>query len=65
MHSKRNLDPFGKIIHIDFQSISKGELVKLKIPVIFYGQEALEAKRVIYEDHLLMRLNYKEAGKFR
>ena len=42
-------DPFGKIIHIDFQSISKGELVKLKIPVIFYGQEALEAKGLLLE----------------
>ena len=28
-------DPFGKIIHIDFQSINKGDVVKLKIPVNF------------------------------
>ena len=34
-------DPFGKIIHIDFQSINKGDIVKLKIPVNFVGQEVL------------------------
>ena len=57
-------DPFGKIIHIDFQSISKGELVKLKIPVIFYGQEALEAKGLLLESFVNEVELQGEVGKF-
>lgn len=57
-------DAFGKIIHIDFQSISKGELVKLKIPVIFYGQEALEAKGLLLESFVNEVELQGEVGKF-
>lgn len=42
-------DSFGKIEHIDFQSIKKGELIKLKIPITFVGQKALESKGFLLE----------------
>lgn len=40
-------DPFGKVIHIDFQSVSKGEVVKLKIPIVFTGQDVIEANGLL------------------
>ena len=33
----------GKILHVDFQAVSKDENVKLKIPLIYEGTEQLEA----------------------
>ena len=42
-------DPFGKVIHIDFQSVSKGEVVKLKIPIVFTGQDVIEANGLLLE----------------
>lgn len=45
-------DAFGKIIHIDFQSINKGDVVKLKIPVNFVGQEGLESKGLLLESFI-------------
>lgn len=33
----------GKILHVDFQAVSKDENVKLKIPLIYEGAEQLEA----------------------
>lgn len=57
-------DAFGKIIHIDFQSISKGDLVKLKIPVIFSGQSSLEAKSLLLESFITEVELQGEVGKF-
>ena len=57
-------DPFRKIIQIDFKSIRKGEIVKLKIPVIFYGQEALEAKGLLLESFVNEVELQGEVGKF-
>lgn len=45
-------DPFGNIIHIDFQCIQKGESIKLKVPVNFIGQEGLESKHLLIEDFI-------------
>ncbi|SCI30071.1 MULTISPECIES: 50S ribosomal protein L25 [unclassified Romboutsia] len=45
-------DPFGNIIHIDFQCIKKGETIKLKVPVNFIGQEGLESRRLLIEDFI-------------
>ena len=45
-------DAFGKIIHIDFQSINKGDLVKLKIPISFVGQETLLSKSLLLESFI-------------
>lgn len=36
----------GGIIHVDFQQVSKNEIVKMKIPVEYEGIEALKAKRL-------------------
>ena len=57
-------DPFGEIIHIDFQNISKGELVKLKIPIVFSGQEGLEANRLFLESFINEVELQGEVGKF-
>ena len=40
---------FGEIIHLDFQYVKKGDLVKLKVPVNFVGQGYLESKRLLLE----------------
>lgn len=45
-------DPFGNIIHIDFQCIKKGETIKLKVPVNFIGQGVLESRRLLIEDFI-------------
>lgn len=44
---QRNI--FGEIIHLDFQYVKKGDLVKLKVPVNFVGQGYLESKRLLLE----------------
>lgn len=55
---------FGKIIHIDFQSINKGDLVKLKIPIIFSGQGMLEVKGLLLESFITEIDLQGEPGKF-
>ena len=57
-------DTFGKIVHIDFQSIKKGDLVKLKIPVSFVGQEYLASKGLLLESFLSEVELQGEVGKF-
>ena len=57
-------DPFGKIIHIDFQSINKGDIVKLKIPVNFVGQEVLASKNLFLESFITDVELQGEADKF-
>ena len=42
-------DPYGKVIHVDFQSVNKNEVLKLKIPVTFLGEETLDIKKLILE----------------
>ena len=42
-------DIYGKVAHIDFQTIRKGEVVKLGIPITFVGQDALAAKSLLLE----------------
>lgn len=42
-------DVYGKVIHVDFQTVSKNEVLKLKIPVTFVGEESLETKRLVLE----------------
>jgi len=36
----------GNIIHVDFQSVSADEVIKLKVPIIFNGKAALKLKRL-------------------
>ena len=57
-------DPFGKIIHIDFQSINKGDIVKLKIPVNFVGEEVLASKNLLLESFITDVELQGEADKF-
>lgn len=38
-------DMYGKIIHVDFQYVKANEVIKLKVPVTFEGQTALETNR--------------------
>jgi len=45
-------DPYGKVIHVDFQSVNKNDVLKLKIPVNFFGEESLDIKKLILETFL-------------
>ena len=40
---------YGKIIHVDFQYVKANEVIKLKVPVTFEGQTALETNRLVLE----------------
>ena len=42
-------DMYGKIIHVDFQYVKANEVIKLKVPVTFEGQAALETNRLVLE----------------
>ena len=42
-------DVYGKIIHVDFQYVKANEVIKLKVPVTFEGQGALETNRLLLE----------------
>ena len=42
-------DMYGKIIHVDFQYVKANEVIKLKVPVTFEGQSALETNRLVLE----------------
>ena len=57
-------DPFGKVIHIDFQSVSKGEVVKLKIPIVFIGQDVIEANGLLLESFVTEIELQGEPGTF-
>lgn len=41
----------GEIIHIDFQYVKDNEVIKMKIPVKYLGQENLELKRLVLENY--------------
>ena len=57
-------DSFGKVIHIDFQSVSKGEVVKLKIPIVFTGQDVIEANGLLLESFVTEIELQGEPGTF-
>ena len=42
-----------EIIHVDFQYIKPNEVIKMRIPVKFIGQDLLESKRLTLETHKL------------
>ncbi|VYU45603.1 50S ribosomal protein L25 [Clostridium tertium] len=42
-----------EIIHVDFQYIKPNEVIKMRIPVKFIGQDILETKRLTLETHNL------------
>lgn len=42
-------DPYGKVIHVDFQAVSKNDVLKLKLHVSFVGNESLDIKKLILE----------------
>ncbi len=42
-------DMYGKVIHVDFQYVKANEIIKLKVPVTFEGQGALETNRLVLE----------------
>ena len=42
-----------EIIHVDFQYIKPNEVIKMRIPVKFIGQDLLESKRLTLETHNL------------
>lgn len=41
----------GEIIHVDFQYVKNNEIIKMKIPVNYLGQENLELKKLVIETH--------------
>lgn len=42
-------DMFGKVIHVDFEAVKANQVIKLKVPVTFEGQAALETNRLVLE----------------
>ena len=42
-------DVFGKVIHVDFQSVNKNDVIRLKLPINFINEESLENKRLVLE----------------
>lgn len=42
-------DPYGKVIHVDFQAVNKNDVLNLKIPVSFFGEGNLGIKKLILE----------------
>ncbi|SUY48003.1 ribosomal 5S rRNA E-loop binding protein Ctc/L25/TL5 [Clostridium putrefaciens] len=42
----------GKLIHIDMQSISENEEIKIKIPITFTGKRMIESKNLMIENYL-------------
>lgn len=42
-------DPYGKVIHIDFQNIDKKDKIKMKMPVTFEGEGVLEGRQLLLE----------------
>ncbi|WP_066891752.1 50S ribosomal protein L25 [Clostridium nigeriense] len=42
-----------EIIHVDFQYIKPNEVIKMRIPIRFIGQDLLESKRLTLETHNL------------
>lgn len=39
----------GKIIHVDFQNVSRDEIIKMTIPLDFIGIDSLQSRRLIVE----------------
>ena len=44
-------DAIHEILHVDLQYAKSNEIIKMRIPVKWVGQEALESKRLILETH--------------
>lgn len=42
-------DPFGEIIHLDFQCVRKEDTIKLKVPVTFVGQNSLDIRNLLLD----------------
>ncbi|MGL4570791.1 MAG: 50S ribosomal protein L25 [Clostridium sp.] len=40
---------YGKLMHVDFQNVSHNDIIKMKIPVDFIGEEALTTKNLHLE----------------
>lgn len=40
-----------EILHVDFQYAKTNEVIKMRIPITFIGQEALESKRLLLETY--------------
>jgi large subunit ribosomal protein L25 len=42
-------DCYGKIIHLDFQYVQSNQIIKIKVPVTFQGQNILSTKKLVLE----------------
>lgn len=42
----------GRLIHIDMQSISENEEIKIKVPITFTGKRMIESKNLMIENYL-------------
>lgn len=55
---------FGDIIHLDFQYVTKGETIKLKVPIVFTGIEELESRKLLLETNISEVQLQGEVGDF-
>ena len=42
-------DNLGKVIHLDFQFVKQNEVIKMKIPVKFIGDQNIEIRNLVFE----------------
>lgn len=42
-------DPFGEIVHLDFQCVRKDDTIKLKVPVNIIGQASLDNRKLLLD----------------
>lgn len=43
----------NEVLHVDFQYVKPNEIIKMRIPIKFIGQDILEGKRLTLETHNL------------
>ena len=56
-------DIYGKVIHVDFQCIRSDENIKMKVPVVFLGQEELGGNKLNLETFVSEVELFGEADK--
>ena len=57
-------DIYGRVIHVDFQNVNKDEDIKMKIPVIFNGEEKVIGKGLLLKALVSEVELYGESDEF-
>lgn len=57
-------DIYGRVIHVDFQNVNKDEDIKMKIPVIFNGEDKVSGKGLLLKALVTEVELYGESDEF-